>query len=272
MNDTNTSVETGDGINLFLRTWPHEEPSATVLIVHGISEHIGRYEHVAAFFNARGYSVAGYDHRGHGRSGGPTMDIEGFQLLVDDLSLVAQQVRSPRHPFIIYAHSMGGLVAAVHAESSMPQPDAYVLSAPALDAKVPAVLRGAAQVFGKLAPKLRMKSSIKGEQLSRDESVGVAYFADPLVNIAPTARFGWAMLSSMPDARRDVEHITTPSLAIHGTEDTLVPPSASAILAGVPCVERKLFPGLRHELHNEPEQDEVLEFVVRWINHRLEIG
>ena len=135
-----------------------------------------------------------------------------------------------------------------------------------------AFLRAAARVFGKLAPRLRMKSSVKGEQLSRDDTVGEAYFADPLVHLSPTARFGWALLDAMTTARRDVSGITTPTLAIHGADDSLVPPSASASLAGVPGVERKLFPGLRHELHNEPEQREVLEFVARWIEDRLDVG
>ncbi len=73
----------------------------------------------------------------------------------------------------------------------------------------------------------------------------------------------------MRRARDGVSAVSVPTLVIYGTDDTVVPPSASALLAASPAVERKLFPGLRHELHNEPEQNEVLGFVAGWIAGRL---
>ena len=66
-----------------------------------------------------------------------------------------------------------------------------------------------------------------------------------------------------------IESINTPTLVIHGADDSLVPPSASAPLASVDGVERKVYPGLRHEVHNEPEQAQVLAEVAAWLDSAL---
>lgn len=264
------SIDIGGGIDLHIRRWTAEEPRASLLIVHGFSEHVGRWEHVAEFFVDRSLSVIGYDHRGHGRSGGPRMDLERFEHFLDDLQVMVRHVREIDLPLVVYGHSMGGLIAAAHAESDRDQPDLYVLSAPALDAEIPTVLRFVAKVLVKIAPGIRLRSTVKGEQMSRDPDVGEAYFSDPLVFPNATLRFRDRFLAAMSDVRENVNRIRTPTLVIHGAEDSLAPPAASAPLAGVDGIERRLFPGLRHEMHNEPEGPEVLEFVAGWLEDHLE--
>ena len=114
-----------------------------------------------------------------------------------------------------------------------------------------------------------MENSIKGEQLSRDTKVGEKYFADALVNTKATARFGALFLAQMEYLQENYQGLRQPTLVVHGAADPLVPPQASAPLAGLANVERKLFPGLRHEIHNEPEQDEVLGFIAHWLDNHL---
>jgi alpha-beta hydrolase superfamily lysophospholipase len=177
-------------------------------------------------------------------------------------------VRAER-PLFVYAHSGGGLIATAYATSGRPQPRGFVLSAPALKATIPAPLRLAAKVLTRFAPTLRMKSPIKGEQLSRDPRVGEEYFADPLLQLATTARLGGEMLVAMDATRDKLDRIRVPVLVIHGAEDRLVPPEASAPLGAVPSVRRTLYPGVRHELHNEPEQEQVMDEVVAWMEGQL---
>lgn len=260
---------TPDGIELYARRWPATgSATATMLLVHGVSEHSGRWDHVARFFTAAGFEVHGYDLRGHGMSGGPQLDVERFDEHVADAAIMVGKVRS-QLPLVIYGHSMGGLITTLYAESDHAQPDLYVLSAPALGADVAPPLRMAASVFGRVAPGLRMGTGIEGSQLSRDPRVGEAYFSDPLVYLKGTARFGAALLGAMPRAAAAVDDIRIPTLVIHGGDDTIVPVAASVPLAGVAGVERRVWPGLRHEMHNEPEQNEVLGFVAGWLEARL---
>ncbi len=114
-----------------------------------------------------------------------------------------------------------------------------------------------------------MANSIKGEQLSKDPVVGEKYFADPLVETKATARFGAVFLRQMDSIRDDYDRLSKPTLVIHGAEDVLVPPHASAPLAALDNVDRKVFAGLRHEIHNEPEQADVLGFVASWLQDQM---
>jgi alpha-beta hydrolase superfamily lysophospholipase len=239
-----------------------------MLIIHGVGEHSGRWEHVGDFFADRGYDVTSFDLRGHGASGGDRIDLESFDQYLDDVERVFAEIPDDL-PRVIYGHSMGGLIATAYGMSSRRQPDRYVLSAPALAADVPAALRLAAKVLSRITPGLRLKNSIKGEQLSRDPSVGEKYFADPLVETKATARFGAILFGEMDSLGDRYEGLSRPTLVIHGAEDSLVPPRASAPLAALDNVERKLFAGLRHETHNEPEQAEVLGFVAAWLDDQM---
>ncbi len=271
MDSSTGTFTTGDGLSLYTRTWePEGEPLRALLIVHGLGEHVGRWEHVAEFFAGRGYAVAAFDLRGHGRSEGTRGHVESISDYLNDVEgIVGSGLVRTDLPWVLYGHSLGGLISALYLGEERPHPDAAVLSAPALDADVPGALRAAAQVLGRIVPKLALANSIKGEQLSRDEAVGEAYFADPLVNTKVTTRLGLEMFAAQDRSAEVVARIHTPTLVIHGGDDSLVPPSASAPLAALDSVDRKVYPGLRHEMHNEPEQDQVLSEVASWLDSTL---
>ena len=271
MADTTGTFTTKDGLDLLTRTWAgNGAPTRGMLIVHGLAEHSGRWDHVARFFADRGYEVASFDLRGHGQSGGTKGHVGSFNDYVDDLEGIVDSglVRTDL-PWVLYGHSLGGLISTYYLSEDRPHPDAAVVSAPALNADVPGALRAAAQVLGRIAPKVAMSNPIDGEQLSRDETVGEDYFADPLVYPKATTRLGLEMFNAQDRVGSMIEAIDTPTLVIHGADDALVPPSASAPLASVDGVERKVYPGLRHEMHNEPEQAQVLSEVAAWLDSAL---
>lgn len=271
MTEATGTISTRDGLELFTRTWtPEGDPTRAMLIVHGLAEHSGRWGHVADSFVERGYAVAAFDLRGHGRSGGTKAYVGSFSDFTDDVqTLVESELVRTDLPWVIYGHSLGGFISASYLAEDRPHPDAAVLSAPALAAEVPGALRVAAQVLGRVAPKVALANPIDGEQLSRDEAVGETYFNDPLVYTKATTRLALETFSAQDRMLDVLASIDTPTLVIHGADDTLVPPSASAPLASVDCVERKVYPGLRHEMHNEPEQAQVLAEVAAWLDAAL---
>jgi alpha-beta hydrolase superfamily lysophospholipase len=122
-----------------------------------------------------------------------------------------------------------------------------------------------AGTLGKLIPNMKFPTDIKAEQLSKDSAVGEAYFADPLVATKITAGMGRAFFAEQKRLLDRVDEIVTPTLVFHGAEDPLVPPSASATFTRSPSVQRKLYPNLRHETHNEPEGKQVIGDVIDWI-------
>ena len=269
MGSTEVELRVHDDLVLLTRHWRGETPAASVIIVHGAADHSGRWEHVGDMLAAAGFDVHAYDMRGHGRSGGHPMYVDSFDDFLDDLELMLETVRHPGRPVVVYAHSLGGLVATAYGVSRRPQPDLYALSAPALGSTTPRILRAVAFVLSPVAPRLAVPTVFKKEYLSRDPAVGDAYVADPHVYLNGTLRLGRAAFQTMARTKRNLGSLTTPTLVIHGSDDALVPPSASAPLAAVAGVERKVFAGLRHEMHNEPEAAEVIGFVVDWVQRHL---
>ena len=272
MPETTGTFTTRDDLELFTRTWtPDGDPERGMLIVHGMGEHSGRYGHVARFFVDRGYAVSAIDLRGHGQSDGTKVHVDSFNDYVDDLQEVVESglVRTDL-PWVIYGHSLGGFISAYYLGEDRPHPDAAVLSAPPVAPEIPTALRMAIQVLGRVAPKVALPNPFAGEQLSRDETVGDAYFADPLVYTKTTAGMALQTFFLAQDrGLKMIKSITTPTLVIHGADDTLNLPSASAPLASVASVERRVYPGLRHEMHNEPEQAQVLADVGAWLDSAL---
>jgi acylglycerol lipase len=261
------SAVTADDTELRTRHWPVVDPWASVLIIHGLGEHSGRYEHVGEHFAGARIEAFAYDHRGNGGSGGPRGDIDRWSTYHGDLGerLAAVRAASDGRPVVLYAHSMGGLIAAGYLLSDHPRPDLTVLTAPGLDSTLAAWKQRLAPLVGRIAPTLSIPNGVPSETLSRDPDVGRRLAADPLNGRTSTARFGAEALREQARVREGARSIGGPTLVLHGLDDRLVPQSASAVFEGAPGVERRLYPGLRHELHNEPEGPQVVDDVVAWI-------
>jgi alpha-beta hydrolase superfamily lysophospholipase len=255
-----------DGTLLRVRHSPVTGDSwATVLIVHGIGEHSGRYERTGRLMSQAGLDVHAFDLRGHGLSGGRRVYVRRWDDFLDDVAERLAQVRQDGRPLALLGHSMGALIALTYVCSDRPAPDLLVLSALPLGARTPAWQRLLAPVLSRVAPTMLISNPITADQLSRDPAVGIAYFEDPLVQPRSTTRLGAELLRAMKRARSEIGRLHLPTLVIHGGADTLVPTAVSEPLAGVAGVERRVLPNLRHEVLNEPEGPEVVAAIVEWL-------
>lgn len=261
--------ETRDGVKQLRRHWRADSPRAAMLIVHGIGEHSGRYNHVGSYLASKGIDVEAFDNRGFGQSGGKRAHVDDFQLFVDDIEDRLAERSALGVPVVLMGHSLGGLMAATYLVSNRPQPDLAVLSSPALGAEVPRWQRVAAPVLGRLTPKLFIASKPEGGILSRDPAVDDAYQSDPLVVFGATARFGQQTFLTMAATSTALDKITVPTYVFHGDADELVPQAVSLPLQGRANVTYRSWPGLRHECLNEPEQDKVLAELVEWLNTQV---
>lgn len=265
-----TSLDaTRDGLTQLRRHWAVETPVAAMLLVHGIGEHTGRYEHVGDHFAAKGIDVLAADNRGHGQSGGKRGHVDSFDQFLDDVEDLLVERRTLGVPVVLFGHSLGGLICSTYLVSDRPQPDLAVLSAPALGAEVPAWQRIAAPVMHRIAPSLFIKGPIDGSILSRDPEVGAAYESDPLRVPGATAGLGQAIFTTMAATSASLDALQVPTYVLHGAADELVPPRFSAPLADVEGVTYRSWPGLRHECLNEPEQVEVMDEIAAWLLEQL---
>ena len=247
----------------------------TVQIVHGLGEHIGRYEALAVALNAAGWHVAGHDQRGHGRSEGARGTIDGPQSLLADLCAVSDHVREGGR-LVLLGHSLGGLIAARfvaeglnrRAERWQRDVDGLVLSSPALDAGLGRVQRLLLAVAGRLAPDLRLSNGLKPEWVCRDPEVVRRYVADPLVHDRVTARLVRFIVDAGALVRTRAPQWRLPTLLMWAGADRCVAPAGSAAFAAAAPAEvltAREFPGLYHEIFNEPERDQVLSCLLHWL-------
>jgi len=210
------------------------------------------------------------DLRGFGASSGARAWVNRWSELHDDLEEQATALRAavPERPLVLYGHSLGGLVCLGYVLDGRSEPDLLVLSAPAISADIPAWQRALVALVGRIAPRISIPNRLSGSQLSRDPAVGVDYFADPLNVHASTARFGVLAFAEQRRVAAALDRLSIPTLVIHGGDDALVPTATSAVFEGRRGVTRQVFEGLRHETHNEPDRDRVLDAVVAWIRSR----
>ncbi|MBX3635305.1 MAG: lysophospholipase [Rubrivivax sp.] len=277
----------GDGVRLHLRHWPaHGAPAQArglVQLVHGLGEHIARYEALAEVLNAAGWHVAGHDHRGHGRSEGPRGVLPQNQQLLVDLASVMDHLRSqvgggprPGWRHVLLGHSMGGAVAARFvAEGLVAQParwsravDGLVLSSPALAADLSAWQRLQLAVLPRLVPDVAAANGLDPAWISRDPEVVAAYKADPLVHDRITGRLARFILDAGEQVRGLAPRWRTPTLLLWGGADRCVAPWGSAAFAGAApaaVVEAHVHPALVHEIFNEPEREQVFAQLTAWL-------
>lgn len=266
-------VTGASGNALATRLWPASgrRKLASVLIVHGLGEHSGRYDHVARRLAANGIDVHGFDLPGFGASGGRRAWLDRWSDYHDDVEARLVHVRelARGRPVVLYGHSLGGLVALGYVLTERPKPDLLVLTGPAIDSDVPGWKRTAARILSGVAPRLQIRNGFDGSILSRDPAVGAAYVADPLNYGRTTTRLAAEAMREQERVRASLDTLTVPTLVLHGGQDTLVPSTASEPLEGRAGVTRIVYDGLRHEVHNEPEWESVIEDVVGWLRQHI---
>ncbi len=272
------SVTTPDGVTLALRRWPAATPASrgTILIVHGLGEHSGRYGRLADLLQLRGWEVVGYDHRGHGLSLGRRGAVPHADTLVDDLSLVLDRVVRPRvaagSPLLLLGQSMGGLVAALFVARAVRPVEGLILTSPALAADLSLAQRIQLRVGRALVPDLPMGNQLVVDALCHDRSVVQAYRDDPLVHDRITARLASAILKGGREVRLAAPRWRVPTLLMWAGEDRLVAASGSDTFAAAapPAVVRvRRFDALWHEILNEPSSDEVFRTLTGWLDERF---
>ncbi|HSA39692.1 MAG TPA: lysophospholipase [Mycobacterium sp.] len=265
------------GIPIVYDTWtPEGQPRGVVILSHGLGEHAGRYHHVAKRFGAAGLATCALDHRGHGRSGGKRVYLRRIEEYTADFAtLVGITKREhPGVPKIVLGHSMGGAIVFSYGVERPEDYDLMVLSGPAVAAQdgVSALLAAVGKVLGRIAPGVPVQT-LDATAVSRDPEVVAAYQADPLVwhGKVPAGIAGELIRvgETMPDRAHAIDR---PLLVVHGSDDRLVHYRGSERLVEAVAsddVHLKVYPGLYHEVFNEPEQAMVLGDVLSWLDARI---
>lgn len=282
-------VPAEDGTPLALRRWqaPAGASRGTILIVHGLGEHSGRYGQVAPRLRADGWDLVAYDHRGHGRSGGPRGGLRRPDDLLRDLARVIDVVRAPatsasarsgglgrHHPFLLLGHSMGGLVAAQFVARATRPVDGLILSSPALDAGLSLSKRIQLAFGHSFLPDVALSNRLDADRISHDAAVVRAYRTDPLVHDRVTARLARALVDGGKEVLERASSWRVRTLLLWAGADALVSPAGSAAFAREApsaLVRFRCFDGLYHEILNEVDAAPVFAELRHWLDDRFPI-
>ncbi len=273
MESGNYTLKGAGNAELSGRYWlPTEGLKAVVSLTHGLGEHKSRYHHVGQYLCQAGIGLYAYDQRGHGHSAGKRGHTPSFNHLLDDLAQHIALVAGnhPSAPLFLYGHSLGGNVVAnylVHRNTSGIR--GGILSSPWLTLAMnpPAVQVAVAKVVNAILPALTQSNQLKPEHLSTDPAVVQAYLDDPLVHDRLSVRLFFEAYPAGQQAIALAKQVAVPVLAFHGTDDHITGIDGTRAFAkAVPKGTFKAWESMRHETHNEPSYEDVLNTVVQWVS------
>jgi alpha-beta hydrolase superfamily lysophospholipase len=246
------SIKTKDNLVLACCKNEVENPKAVFIVVHGFAEHMGRYDYLVKRMNDDGISTYRFDNRGHGKSQGKRGHLENYMDFVSDADMVVD-LAIKENPDKLQGQVLSGAASYYNEE-----------------------LKGLKGQFMKLANSIKPDFYIKNDlsaNLSRDPDVVDRYRKDELVFDKATAGFYYQFLVSGTDYLvKNLPKYEYSCLILHGGSDRIIPKEASINLHdSISSKDKsiKIFPDLYHEILNEKERDEVINYILQWINGRV---
>ena len=265
-----------DGLEMYARSWaPEENAKAVVCLVHGLGEHSSRYAHVGQAFSDAGFALVAFDLRGHGKSGGQRGHFPSLEAVMGDIHEHIRQgsEQFPGLPVFLYGHSLGGLLVLNYATYHEHDLHGVIatgagLRSPVLEQKGKVAL---SKVMGGLLPTMTIPTGLDADGISHDRELVRAYKEDPLVHDVATLSTARIGMNAVDRAFAHAAEFPVPLLLMHGTADPVTYARGSQEFAAlVPDRSTlKLWDGLYHEIHNEPEQRDVFDFMIEWMNTQL---
>lgn len=248
---------------------PHADLRGSVVIMHGLGEHSGRYRHVAEFLNQCGLAVRCYDHRGHGKSGGARGDVIYGDPIIQDAQIVIEDFAAHfQDPPFLLGHSMGGLFAARLALAGVAELRGLILSSPALAIRLFPIERRMLALLHAVAPSFGVPNGLSPRFLSHDADVVRAYRRDPFVHSRISPRLLRSMLAAIEFCGAHAAELAVPTLMVVAGDDRLVDRAGSQrFFEAAPkgMVQLKVYEDLYHEVFNEPEAPTVFDDLRSWL-------
>jgi len=241
-----------------------EPKKGWVLIVHGLGEHIGRYDKLIDMLVKEGFGVIGFDLPGHGKSSGK----RGNTTIEDAVAIIDELTKSVNR-FTVFGHSLGGLIAIRYTELRPQKVNNLVVSSPALNIEMKSSQKAMMSIFSVLAPSLTVNNGINPNLLSRNKSAIEKYVSDSLVHDRISVRLAKSMMKNIELAHEQAERIVCPVSILIGTDDKVTLPDGARKFFDELKTENKTlreFQGGYHELFEDPEHAESFyESIIHYI-------
>lgn len=273
MKETTFTWQTKANLDIYAKAWIPANPKAVICLVHGLGEHVNRYGHFAKYFGNHGFVTIGNDHHGHGQSGGKRGDVPDYEAFMEEVSqlVVKATEQYPNLPIILYGHSMGGNLVLNYVLERHPKIAGLVVTGPHIQlpkaAEPSAGLMMVAKVMNKIFPSLQQPNGLDVNNISSDPVEVKKYQNDPLVHDKISMRTALSLIEKAAFLDSYVDKIPVPTLMMHGAKDKITSPQGTIDFAKRVKgeVTLKIWDGMVHEIHNEPNKQAVFKFVLEWM-------
>lgn len=267
-----------DGMSLYYQSWLDEAmpPRGVVLIVHGLGEHSGAYQHVVDRLAPAGFALFAFDLRGHGRSPGQRGFIESWDDYRQDVRAFLRFItmQQPDRPLYILGHSLGGVIVLDYALRFPDKLAGVIAIGPAIgEIGISPVLMAIARVLSRVWPSVALRIGLDVSAISRDPQVTEAYRADPLVHDRGTARLGTETEQTVAWVQAHAADLRVPLLIQHGESDRIARPDGSRrFLANVVERDKKLieYAGGFHQVHNDLDHEVAISDLLSWLQQHVD--
>ena len=271
--DFNIKLRNGQVLSGIIQS-PGENARAVILMVHGLGEHIQRYNYWADLFKKEGIGFAGLDLPGHGRSEGRRGNIKSYAVLEEMIDILLTSCRKtfPGVPVFIYGHSLGGGIVLDYLIRKNPKVKGAIVTSPWLrlsfePSRIKLIM---ASVMKYLLPGLIQPSGLHVSHISHDQKVVEKYNTDPLVHGKISVSLFYGAMMAAKYSLNHASELKVPTLILHGSNDLICSPEGSREFAAkTTMAELKIWDGGYHELHNEPFKEEVFLYIMKWINNKI---
>lgn len=263
-------LENSEKIKLYANgIWPGGW-KGTVIIIHGLCEHQGRYEHVADSLLSAGYGVCRFDLRGHGRSEGMRGFYKNFYDMIADVDIIVDRVKkdAPDTPLFLLGHSMGGMIAAIYGTRYSEKIAGLVLAG----ARTRFSQSDRLEHLPLTEAEDKYLETRFEEDICTDKQVVKAYRGDPFVERKYTVGLRNSCWYGVQWLKENAQTLTRPVLILHGAEDHVVREEESREFFGeIGSKDKmlKIYPFLYHEILNEPCKEEILKEIKEWLDKHV---
>ena len=260
--------------DFFGQYWQPETTKAIVVLIHGMGEHSGRYQHVAEELVENNYGVIAFDHFGHGKTSGKRGHNPNYEAVLESISKLIVKAKEVfgNKPMFLYGHSMGGNAVINYTLRKKHSFKGVIATSPMLKLafQPPAWKLSLGKLMQKIAPSITLPSELDASGISRIKEEVDAYVNDSLVHDKISPNFSLSFFDAADWAIENASKLETPVFLLHGTEDKIIDYKGTETFAkNSENATLKLYKGGYHELHNDLCKDDLLQDVVNWLNSQL---
>ena len=260
--------------NFYGQIWEAENTKAVVVLVHGMGEHSGRYNHVAEKLTENNFSVVAFDHFGHGKTEGKRGHNPNFEAVLESVTRTIDKAKEefPNKPIFLYGHSMGGNVVINYTLRNQHHLKGVIATSPFLKLafQPPAIKLAVGKLLQKIAPSITLGNELDANHVSRIKAEVEKYKNDPFVHDKISPNFSITFIATGKWAIENAANLKTPMFLLHGTEDKIIDYKGTEAFANKSDkATLKLYEGGYHELQNDLCQEEMLQDIVLWLNSKM---